>query len=324
MRVCFDSEVLNCPLEHGSHIEAIVERCYCEQHRWIIDDLDAVMGSAWMQGRAKWSTHDTFAEKTYRESIDRPSTSGRQQRLLVITANGCNVSDAPADVRRETPKNARQILEKPLFLYVENSGSDGSFVRAISELYAADVWLAIARLWLKPEHAGGKGEFTKKVDELIASGIAPWRIAVLMDSDRLVPGPLPADNDRIRRELEERGIRVFPLFKREAENYLPASLLGKGLMVKVFFGLSPAQRDHFDMKKGFKKEQNGTVVIPDEQRELYADLSKWQLDQLAGGFGKSIGARFEDARLSTCDMSFVCQTRPGELEETLTKLEEML
>jgi hypothetical protein len=323
VRVLFHPQVLNDPHRYGSHIEAIVERFYSGQHQWVIEDLDVVLRSAWMKDRAKWSTHDTFAEKIYRESIDQPSTS-EPRRFLVIDLDETAGPGAPSNSVRVLPSRARQILGEPLFLIVENAESDGAFVRATSELYAADLWLALENLWLKAEHAGGKGEFAKRADELLASGVPPWRIAVLMDSDRLVPGLLPTANAKIQEKLEERGIRVFPLFKREAENYLPPSLLGKGLKVKVFLGLSPVQRDHFDMKKGFTKERNGTVVIPYQQQKLYEDLSEWQLEQLAGGFGKSIGDRFKDARLSSEEMSFVCQTHPEELEHLLTSLQEML
>lgn len=308
------------PSRFGKDIAAILERCEKGQHQWVIDDLEATLASSWMKARAPWDVTDTVAEKSFRAQIDEPS--GKQARpLLLVTTESAPLGAAGEFI--ESPERARQILEQAVQLILENGTADWHFVRAVARSYArSELLLAMKNQWILPDHAGGKGEFRKRFDELVRRGIPPWRIAVLMDSDRLAPGPLPEDNDKKRKQLEALGVRVFVLHKREAENYLPPSLLdGRDLRNthSSLRTLLPEQQDHYDMKRGFKSTTLTTTEEP-----LFGKVSEWHRKRLVGGFGPSIGDRFKDANIDREEMDEMCSTCPGELEGILQALEEML
>lgn len=292
-----EPEVLNAPQRFGHDISAILERCNLGQHQWVIDDLDVVLQSSWMQGRARWDATEELAEKTYRAQLDEPVSAAPKRLLVVSLAPGAAERSSEA-IKVEAPPRARQILEQALFLLLENGTADWRFLDAMSRTYTRrEILDAFEERWLLPEHAGGKGELRKRCDELIRRGVPPWRIVVLMDSDRLAPGPLPEENEKKRIQLEELGAKVLVLFKREAENYLPPSLLYGKPHREVRSSLSTltrTQQDHYDMRR------------------------------LAGGFGSSIGDRFQGAVIDRWEMDHVCATCPGELEALFVVIEGML
>jgi hypothetical protein len=331
VRVCFERAVMDRPQEFGRHLDAIVLRCRGEregdsaQHRWVVDDLDAALESAWLRDQPSYDPLDELVRKLYREEID---AAGSAARLLIV-----DTQNAPAPATsatfRETPARAREILEKPLYVIVENGTGDWHFLCAMARTYPQpELVQAIAKKWLLPEHAGGTGEFKKQFDHLVEWGVPPWRIAVLMDSDRLEPGPVPPENDKKRKELEELGAKVFVLFKREIENYLPPSLLNGKRHRKVLgslLNLSRVQQDHYDMKHGFARSKDGSeAVLSEVEQRVFGNVDAWNQNRLVGGFGSSIRERFKDATVSREEMDHVCSTCPGEIEGILRTLEEML
>lgn len=330
MRVQFERAVLDQPRQFGRDVYAIVDLCDRGQHRWVIDDLDAVLASTWIRESPPWDPLAELAEKTWRAAIDEGASAPRQ-RLLVVTVaatEGPAASSAPVHA---TPTRAHQILDRPVYLILENATSDWAFIGAMVRAYApAELATAVAERWIVPDQAGGSGEFEKRARALIDQGIAPWRIGALMDSDRLAPGPLPVAVAKRSFKLEDLGLTVLVLFKREVENYLPESLLdGKGRStVRVsFLSLDREQRDHYDMKFGFEREpRTGEALVPESQRALFAKTrtNPWHMTRLVGGFGKNIGDRFSDATLDRDEMEAVCETSPGEIEQILQTLEELL
>ncbi len=309
MRVQFEVELLDQPARFGRDLSAIIDRCSTGQHRWVIDDLDTVLNSAWMIGRATWDVTDELAEKVFQAQILEPKQN-HAQKLLIVTLDEASAAKSTETTKHEPVARARKILEQAVQLILENGTADWHFVCAMSRTYPLPaLQQAIREQWLIPAHAGGKGEFRKRFEQLVDLGAPPWRIAVLMDSDRLAPGALPKDNEDKKKRLEELGAKVFVLFKREAENYLPPSLLGGARHQELLAWLlsrPPAQRDYFDMKKGAGRDANSQEATP------------------VGGFGPAIGDRFKDAQISREEMDEVCSTSPDEIEGILRALEEML
>jgi hypothetical protein len=179
-----------------------------------------------------------------------------------------------------------------------------------------------------PDHAGGGDNILVRVDALLTQQIAPWRIAVLMDSDRLVPGNLPPKVAKKEATLKNLGIKTSVWFKREIENYLSPSLLPTqnrySNVRRSYFTLTREQQDHYDMKLGFELTSTGDVVVPKEQQGLFKDVPDWHKQHLCGGFGKSAGDTFKGATIDHEEMALVCSTYPNEIEEILRSLEEML
>lgn len=326
MRVQLDPDVLADPGRFGRDVSAILDRCDRGQHQWVIDDLDEVLSSAWMRAAASWDKE--LAEKTFRAAVDEP-LRGVHARLLVVAAAALASPPAVAGVVRCSAADARQILSHPLYLVVENATSDWRFVRAIVATFARTrLAHAIERDWLVPDQAGGSGELSKRAAALAAMSKSAWRIVVLMDSDRLVPGPLPDAVARRIATLNQLGASVITLHKREVENYLPGSLLSRPETHDAYVSwlhLSREQQDHYDVKYGFAGDKTtGEPVVSDEQSALFGGANPWHLKRLIGGFGKKIGEQFIGAALDRDELTAVCETCPGELERLLDTLEELL
>ncbi len=326
MKVSLDVSVTARPEEHGHDLDAIVRRCELGQHTWQIDDLDELLASEWMKGKAAWDKQARYAEKVFTDLIYAPRRTG----LWLL------VTQAPAPVGSSTqrycvPKEARTILEEPAYLVVENKGSDGAFLRAIARVYSRErVVHALDQGWLEPASGGGGGEVKKEVLRLLGSPnpVAPWRVMAVLDSDRLIPGTLPDKVSKLQQELMGLGVAVWVLFKREIENYLPYSLLDSPRRHEVyvsFMQLTREQQDHYDMKEGFTKKKGAQgVEVPAEQDHLFKQVSDWHRTRLRRGFGDDIGSRFGQASLDREELDTVCSSNPGELERLLDALESIL
>lgn len=324
MRVQLDPSVLADPARFGRDVSAIIDCCERGQHRWVIDDVDAVLDSAWIQGAARWDNSKELAEKTFRAAIDE-SPDRERPRLVVLVAG----APAVAGVISCSASDARRILERPLYLVVENATSDWCFVRALVAAFdRLRIAQAIERHWLVPDQAGGSGELVKRARALVDQGNEARRIVVLMDSDRLTRGPWPDAVESRVKALKALGVSVIALHKREVENYLPGSLLDAPRTHHAYVSwcsLSREQQDYYDMKHGFGSDKTtGSAAVEAVQRALFARTNPWHLNRLVGGFGQKIGERFADARLDRAELDAVCTTCPGELERILDTLEEWL
>jgi hypothetical protein len=312
----------------GRDVSAILDCCEQGQHQWVIDDLDEVLASAWMQAAASWDKE--LAEKTFRAAVDEPTGGGRSRLVLVVASAPASAgSPAMAGVVSCSAADARRILARPLYLVVENATSDWGFVRAVVATFdRTRLAQAIERHWLVPDQAGGSGELAKRARRLVDQGNAAWRIVVLMDSDRLAPGPVPnAVTQRIA-DLNALGASVITLHKREVENYLPGSLLDRERTHDAYVSwltLSREQQDYFDVKYGFlRDEPTGAALVNDAQRALFEGTNPWHLKRLVGGFGRRIGEQLHDGPLDRDELTAVCETCPGELERALDTIEELL
>lgn len=322
MRVRIDPAVMASPERHARDLDAILDSFDTGQHQWVIEDPEVVLSSRWVAEGASWGAAlvQELVAKTWRAAIDEVEAQRPNLRLVLVVAQAAAEPDL-------SPGRAREILAAPAYVVVEDATSDVHFLRAMAVAFdAASVLEALDRVWLLPEHGGGSG-ILKRIDALLARGIVPWRILVLADSDRLVPGPLPKKVADLVDALLARGVKPIVLYKREIENYLPDTLIDDRKHHDAYVSLCSLmreQRDHYDMKYGFKMDRATEEVELGEQRELFAGCNPWHLRRLAGGFGKNIGARLEGAALTRGEMDAVCETFPGEIEGILRVLEEML
>ncbi|HET8681919.1 MAG TPA: hypothetical protein VFM54_08605 [Micromonosporaceae bacterium] len=191
-------------------------------------------------------------------------------------------------------------LCRPALLIVEDQDSDGCFIRSLARVLRADqVLRALVQGWLEIQHGGG-GSLTKVAKSAVGRYRRQVRVAVLLDSDRLVPGQHTRSHMKAD-ELRTLGVLVHVLELREAENYVPNRVLraiGRPHEASRKLGLvkrlTPQQRGHFDMKTGFGPP-GGPPVVPSEQAALFGDLEEDVRLGLRGGFGKDLLRRMEDA-----------------------------
>lgn len=320
------------PELYGRALNAIVDAFAEGRHQWAIPDPDEISTSRWGTETATWdSLLRELVEKTWRAALDDVGSSPPTTRILLVSVDPASqpLPSLETSTVRAQPARAREILSEPLYMVVENATSDWHFLRAMARVFQRDsVVQAMANGWLVPEHAGGAGDFLKRIDGLIGRGIVPWRIVALADSDRLAPGPLPEKVAEMAAKINSRGATAVVLFKREVENYLPDSAIDEKRNHDAWvslLSLTRQQRDHFDMKSGFKiNKDTQNIHVLAEQRELFARSNPWHLRRLVGGFGKHIGERFETAAITREEMVVVCETCPGEIEHILQTLEEAL
>lgn len=193
------------------------------------------------------------------------------------------------------PEDATRIAEEPLVILVENRNSDGAFVKRI----VAELDRPLDRLWRRPggpirlDSLGGVGQMPAAV-ECRTRGI-PYRprLVVIVDSDRKGPDDRESGAARrLRRKCESLGVPCWILAKREAENYLPRTLLAEwkdagadhARVIEAWDRLSDDQKDFFDMKGGLPKAPSRI------EQALFDGLSPADRTILAHGFGPSVHA----------------------------------
>src|ERR1019366_9038562 len=138
----------------------------------------------------------------------------------------------------------------------------------------------------------------------------------------LFPGDETATNKKIEKSCRETDVPFAILQKRKSENYLPVTALQsrvrKGLF-GAFIQLSETQKDYYEIKAGFRKDDASQPIVPDEQQALFQNVRKTIRRGLCGGFGGEIWRVFVAARseISETDIRGRCSADPTELDRIL-------
>lgn len=312
-------------------LDEIVRWVELGKHEWV-GRSPAVFGSAWLADPGRATPRNTdMMKKMYRAT----TAPANLHRLTVV------VQAVDASPNALCPERARDCLEAPLFVIVENEISDGAFLRAIAVAYGKTSILdALDRGFCVLDHAGGKGEVKKRIaacrgkpNQRTGKRLGDLaRMFVLVDSDRLVPASDPGELTPLIEVIAAANVRLHVLHKRDSENYLPVDVLPNGKKTRrvrqAFLRLRAELRDVYDMKKGFTWK-DGRPEVPPEQQQLFSNLSRpADLKELCGGFGKEVGALFikdeHKAHMTEEAFEAVCQTKPRELPELLEAIDALL
>ncbi|HYO52049.1 hypothetical protein [Archangium sp.] len=310
-------------------IERIVDAFLEGRHVWDKDNQDQVLSSPWFTEETgdfrRLSVRESL-EKLYTESVYSSPVSSRlmHQLHLVITRQ-------PDITHALLPDEARRLLESPAYVVVEDATSDGTFLRAMMHALGRDeLAQALAQQWWEIEHAGGKGGVEKRVAELIKYKHIPAdRILVIADSDRLLPCQDTETVKTLTKCGSKHKVTILLLHKREIENYLPISVLQRARQrdtYRAFLELNQEQRDHYDMKDGFKKDKRGDAILPQEQRELFGKVRRPVLQALCGGFGPNVYQLFDSPghQFDAQSVEHTCTTCPREIDGMLDQIERLL
>jgi len=325
MRVRFARTLLD-DSQAWRELDRIVDSFWQDRHIWVIDDPAEIEESGWIQtdsGRAGRQNRETLAKFSVLTLY--PALPRRLHSILiVVTAEGTSEYEL-------SPERARRCLEAPAYVLVENATSDGAFLLAMVSVFnRKELRDAFSNGWWRPEHLGGFGEVEKRIDDIRTRAEGPLRVFVLTDSDRLYPGHITNTVQKIEATCAARRVPYAVLRKRRIENYLPQSILhalkGRRRVYRAFAALTEDQRDHYDMKAGFRRSANGQAEIPEEQRELYRYVPRHTLDALCEGFGREVWRQFETdlVKISEGEMRSVCGRDPGEIERILDEIEAIL
>ena len=305
-----------------------------ERHVWDLSDSEAIEQSPWLL-HAPDSIYTQRAERDYQACLKLGAYSPPASHLQSLRIS--LKEDASNSVH--TLASGLQVLTQPAWVVVENSQSDGAFLKAISAACLPEreqVSTAFQKGWLKLQHAGGGDELMKRVTELVDIKHIPERILVLVDSDRYCPGPDSRKISRLRNDCAKSKVGLVVLSKREIENYLPlrlledhASDLPRKRLYAAFAQLSQTQRDFFDIKKGFYSKDGvaGKTHIPKEHGTLFDSLPPGvDLNDLSVGFGKDAWKLF-DKPITRADIEALYSDKPhdvSEIDALLDQIEGML
>lgn len=285
MRIAIDVSAANDAAAH-QWLDRLLYRVDDGWHVWDLGNVanpDVLRATTWIRDRGRQG--DWVWDLLVR-SIQRGAWAPAHGRRLYVTAR-------PAAEDELAPEHAFRLADEPLVILVENRQSDGAFVeRVVKELDRP-----LRALWgrggepIRFDSVGGVGQMPQEV--IARTRGVPYRprLVVVADSDLKGPGNTRSPEVRaLLRACERRGLSCWVLAKREAENYLPRSLLSErpnvgdehGRRVEAWDRLSSDQKDFFDMKRGLPDTPSAI------EQELFDGLSDMDREILAEGFGPNV------------------------------------
>jgi hypothetical protein len=288
------------------------------RHIWAPDSETIASASRYLQEHLP-SLADGYITLARKGLVELQWTSaGEKPEVVVVDA--ANLSELTDDLRRAA------------VVVVEDCNSDGSFFEALSKVFRADrVLLALSSGWLEIRHGGGSGSLPSVAMTEIAHFRRKIRVAVMFDSDRLLPGQSTPAHAKAE-TLADAGALVHVLEFREIENYLPNRVLAAVLPARVsayrlgfLKHLSAEQRAFYDMKSGFGPA-SGPPQVPLEQAPLFASLPHSTIRGLRGGFGKNVVSKFAlmAASVTVRDFESLGTTVVAEISAILSKVAQIV
>ena len=252
-----------------------------------------------------WHVWDTTSERNYNALSQTAWTHENRVRELLVASvrrgawtlaphgRSVRVTAHPSATNELSPKEAARLSEEPLCILVENRYSDGAFVERV----ATELDKALHGLWRRPgepirfDSLGGTGQMSNEIDRRTRQKRVQPRLVAIIDSDRKTPGGQASTAAiALSRICEDRNVSCWVLAKREAENYLPRSLLSgqpdrgadHNRLVDAWDRLNDEQKNFFDMKNGLPEE------LSEIEQELFGALSPVDREILSDGFGPSV------------------------------------
>lgn len=317
MRVVLQDEVFG---SHADRLELLHIFAFGYQNRHQI--LTEPMYQPEKEGRSDSGLRDWMSslpvglreevEFTLKMGIAALSEAKTKDEIEVVSGKESNWSGSTPQL---TVEDARRLLGRSLHLLVENARNDRQFLETMGRrLLGPEYWEplqeAVNEQWLHYEHGGGIGSMKNAVEELADDPVAGIRTWVMFDSDAPKPGKPSEQSESLLEACEQCEVDHHQLRRRAIENYLPQSALeasaqsvsGRSKTARreaaaAFAEMNQEQRNHFDMKKGFRRagdesEEPGEV---EEPPDFFDDVPLDDRKTLAGGFGKKIGDLFHDS-----------------------------
>jgi hypothetical protein len=155
------------------------------------------------------------------------------------------------------------------------------------------------------------------------------RSFALFDSDALKPNEPSQQSNEVVTAACKQTIPYHQLKRRAIENYLPfqalSTWMGMGVhqkiqgvskknLVNAFKQLNSEQRHHFNMKKGFKGDENK------ELGDFYDDIPNEVKKTLERGFGDDIAELFKEEQFKIQEYWLLNDNLTKELNPMLEKL----
>jgi hypothetical protein len=259
----------------------------------------------------KWL--DTESDMTSR-MCKHALNHGRKHRSRHRQARTVRVADVqePSWPHLRLPlQTALRLLERPLRLLLENSRNDRNFLAVITRLHEGfDLRRLEDERIVEVQTNGGVDENRKWIEAHGSAPIEMVRLWVMCDSDarrewrdtagKSLLEQLGKGARLLANVCNQRKIPLHVLSRRAIENYLPLPVLHhwsahdpakRENLCKAFAKLSAEQRHHYNMKKGFHKDDHDQEHAA-KLGDLYRTLDPDTRQTLEGGFDDSIAELF--------------------------------
>ena len=205
-------------------------------------------------------------------------------------------------------ESARDLVNRPLRLVLENNESDRLFVQSTVPSFSA--WCA--RDWIIPEMGGGAA-MESEIRRISADAVGRWRTFFLFDSDRLHPaefdeGWTPPNGDGCQGHNFEMACAAIPserwhrLERRSIENYLPLSVLSPiepTATTALFSAAVGRMACFYNMKKGLTGDgvsppNPSKTVRAARSQGFWTSLTAADVQALEAGFGRHVIEEFNN------------------------------
>lgn len=302
-------------------LPTILDLLVCVQegrHIWAPDDVALASADTYLREHLP-RLADAYLTLGRKGLVDLQWTSSIE-RPDVVVVDATSLADLASDLRR------------PAIVVVEDRDSDGSFIEALCQIFnASRVLHSLSLGWLEIRHSGGSGSLPSVAREEIERFHRKVRVAVLFDSDRLLPGQCTQAHAKAA-ELAKSGALVHVLEFREIENYLPNRVLAAVRPIRVssyrlrFLKLlTLEQRAFYDMKHGFGPA-GGDPQVMVEQAPLFGSLAVQTIRGLRGGFGRGVASKLPGMApsLTSRDFEALGPAVVTEINEILVKIAQVL
>jgi hypothetical protein len=230
----------------------------------------------------------------------------------VTCASASDFEDSPIRLHLN---DARQFLERPLVVLLEDQVSDRGFLaRMMTDEERRFFDRRAALGFIRIDHGGGLGSMTRRVTQDAASPATRHRLWLMFDSDAMQPGQPSRDAERLR--IASARVAHYQLGRRYMESYLPRPALmawaanqanrrvreERLAKVRAFVDLSEDQRHYYNMKEGFAGDVARIANSADSPGTLYDDVPDDSRRTLDAGFGSDIGDLYQQGVVTEADL----------------------
>jgi hypothetical protein len=308
VKVVLSPDLFATPIQNTLLI-ALINHAIEDRHRIEVDDAHPDV-TAWVSQQAEGLREEvTIAlEVSAQAEVLEPSHT-------VVEVTRAGASDFERSPIRLHLNDARQFLERPFVVLLEDQVSDRGFLaRMMTEeelrFFARREELGFIRI----DHGGGVGPMTRRVTDESVSPANRHRLWLLFDSDAMQPGQPSRDSERLR--IASAQVPHHQLRRRYMESYLPHSALQawagnqarqdirreRLAKFRAFVGLRGPQRHHYNMKDGFEGDVARIANSADSPGALYDDVPDALRRTLATGFGADVGDLYQSGVVTEADL----------------------
>ena len=319
MRVILRKDVLG-EATHWKHLDNIILQIDRGAHEWEVEEPEIIEKSGWYQESRDY-IRLLFEHSTKRGVYPR-SVGDLHVKRVAVTSHSVMGQELGL-----SPEPAAAYLQKPLTILVENRFSDALFGTIVMDFLGSSELTEFRKNLpdaLKFDGGGGNGELpkvlAKYIQEAQTSG-HPVRVVAFTDSDARVPGDISDNAQRAKRACIDQNVPCVLLKKRAIENYIPDEIFytstSKHKQVAALMDLTPLQRDHFPLKKGFP---NDLAQLTQEETVFYASVPASDKETLKNAFGTEVIGLLETFKKNLSIVGLQRRDSQGELKQIVNMI----